>query len=56
MIFNPAEIVEYLSSLMTLNRGDLIYTGTPAGVGKVNKGDKIFAQISGVGELSCEVR
>ena len=55
MIFNPAEIVEYLSSLMTLNRGDLIYTGTPAGVGKVNKGDKIFAQISNVAELRCEV-
>ena len=55
MIFNPAEIVEYISSLMTLNRGDLIYTGTPAGVGKVNKGDKIFAQISNVAELRCEV-
>ncbi|MCH7972488.1 MAG: fumarylacetoacetate hydrolase family protein [Bacteroidetes bacterium] len=55
MIFSPAEIVEYLSSLMTLYKGDIIFTGTPKGVGKVNKGDKIFAQISDVAELSCEV-
>lgn len=55
MIFSPAEIVEYLSSLMTLNKGDIIFTGTPKGVSKVNKGDKIFAQISGIAELSCEV-
>jgi len=55
MIFSPAEIVEYLSSLMTLDKGDLIFTGTPKGVGKVNKGDKLFAEISGVAELSCEV-
>ena len=55
MIFSPAEIVEYLSSLMTLNKGDIIFTGTPKGVSKVNKGDKIFAQISDVAELSCEV-
>jgi len=55
MILTPQEIVEYLSSLMTLEKGDLIFTGTPKGVGKVNKGDKIFAQISGIGELSCEV-
>jgi len=55
MILTPQEIVEYLSSLMTLEEGDLIFTGTPKGVGKVNKEDKIFAQISGIGELSCEV-
>lgn len=55
MIFSPAEIVEYLSSLMTLNKGDIIFTGTPKGVSKVNKGDKIFARISGIAELSCEV-
>ena len=39
MIFPPAKIVEYLSSLMTLEEGDLIYTGTPAGVGKVIPGE-----------------
>jgi len=55
MIFAPSEIVEYISSLMTLEEGDLIYTGTPAGVGKVEKGDKIFAEIEGISSLKCEV-
>ncbi|PJA99971.1 MAG: FAA hydrolase family protein [Ignavibacteriales bacterium CG_4_9_14_3_um_filter_30_11] len=55
MIFPPAEIVEYLSSLMTLEKGDIIFTGTPKGVGKVKKGDNIFAEISDVAELNCKV-
>lgn len=55
MIFKPAEIVAYISSLMTLEEGDLIYTGTPAGVGKVVSGDKIHAEIAGIGELDCSV-
>ncbi len=55
MIFNPAQIVEYISSLMTLEKGDLIFTGTPAGVGKVQKGDKLFAEISGIAKLECSV-
>jgi 2-keto-4-pentenoate hydratase/2-oxohepta-3-ene-1,7-dioic acid hydratase in catechol pathway len=41
---------------MTLEEGDLIYTGTPAGVSKVEKGDKIFAEIEGIASLQCEVR
>ncbi|MGA8265633.1 MAG: fumarylacetoacetate hydrolase family protein [Ignavibacteriaceae bacterium] len=56
MIFIPSKIVEYISSLMTLEEGDLIYTGTPAGVSKVEKGDKIFAEIEGIASLQCEVR
>ncbi len=55
MIFNPVEIVEYISSLMTLEEGDLVFTGTPAGVGKVEKGDKLFAEIKGIASLECEV-
>lgn len=55
MIFNPAELVEYVSSLMTLEPGDLIFTGTPAGVSKVEKGDKLHAQITNVAELECSV-
>ncbi len=55
MLFKPAEIVSYISSLMTLEKGDLIFTGTPAGVSKVVKGDRIFAQISNVGKLECRV-
>jgi acylpyruvate hydrolase len=55
MLFRPAEIVEYISSLMTLKEGDLVYTGTPAGVGKVEVGDKLMGKIEGVGELEAEV-
>jgi len=55
MIFNPAEIVEYISSVMTLEKGDLIFTGTPAGVSKVNRGDKLEAKLGEVAELVCTV-
>lgn len=55
MIFKPAEIVQYISSLMTLEEGDLIYSGTPAGVGKINKGDKLVGRIGNVSELNCSV-
>jgi len=55
MIFKPAELVVYLSSLMTLDEGDLIFTGTPKGVGKVEKGDVIKAGIEGVTELTVRV-
>lgn len=55
MIFNPAQIVEYISSLMTLEEGDLVFTGTPAGVNKTVKGDKLYAEITGIGTLECEV-
>ena len=56
MIFNPAELVEYVSSVMRLEKGDLIFTGTPAGVSKVNRGDKIVASIEGVAELACGIK
>lgn len=41
MIFNIDQIISYVSKFMTLKTGDLIYTGTPAGVGKVNIGDNL---------------
>jgi acylpyruvate hydrolase len=55
MIFNPAQIVKYISSLMTLEEGDLVFTGTPAGVNKTVKGDKLYAEITGIGTLECDV-
>ena len=55
MIFNPAQLVEYISSLMALEEGDLVFTGTPAGVGKVERGDKLYAEISGIAKLECGV-
>jgi len=55
MIFSPIEIVKFISSRMTLEKGDLIYTGTPAGVCKVAKGDIITCRISDIGNLINEV-
>jgi len=55
MIFNPSEIVEYISSVMTLEKGDLIFTGTPAGVSRVNRGDKLEAKLGEIAELVCTV-
>jgi len=55
MLFNPAEIVEYISSVMTLEKGDLIFTGTPAGVSRVNRGDKLEAKLGDIAELVCTV-
>ena len=55
MIFKPAEIVQYISSRMTLEEGDLVFTGTPAGVSKVIKGDKLEAKLGDFAELICTV-
>jgi 2-keto-4-pentenoate hydratase/2-oxohepta-3-ene-1,7-dioic acid hydratase in catechol pathway len=55
MLFNPAGIVEYISSVMTLEKGDLIFTGTPAGVSRVNRGDKLEAKLGEIAELYCTV-
>jgi len=41
MIFSFDELISYISTFITLKKGDLIFTGTPAGVGKVQKGDKL---------------
>jgi acylpyruvate hydrolase len=55
MLFKPAEIVEYISSVMTLEEGDLVYTGTPAGVGKVEVGDRLLGEIQKVRKLETIV-
>lgn len=55
MLFNPAEIVEYISSVITLEKGDLIFTGTPAGVSRVSRGDKLEAKLGEIAELYCTV-
>lgn len=56
MIFNPAKIVEFISSVMILEKGDLIFTGTPAGVSRVNRGDKLEAKLGEIAELVCTVK
>lgn len=53
MIWNVAEIIAALSSYFELRTGDLIFTGTPAGVSAVVAGDQLRASIAGVGELHC---
>jgi 2-keto-4-pentenoate hydratase/2-oxohepta-3-ene-1,7-dioic acid hydratase in catechol pathway len=56
MIFSFEKIVSFVSQYFTLKVGDLIYTGTPAGVGKVNIGDKLEGFIGDKLMLSCEVK
>ena len=51
-IWNVQEQIAYLSKMVTLQPGDLIFTGTPAGVGPVNPGDKLEGHIDGVGDLA----
>jgi 2-keto-4-pentenoate hydratase/2-oxohepta-3-ene-1,7-dioic acid hydratase in catechol pathway len=55
MIFRVDFLVSYLSSLFTLERGDLIYTGTPEGVGSVHAGDILEAELESVGTLRVGV-
>jgi fumarylpyruvate hydrolase len=55
MIWNVAEIISNLSKQYKLEPGDLIYTGTPAGVGPVVPGDKIECTVEGLGTLRIGV-
>ena len=45
MIFGFNEIIEYVSQFFTLKTGDLIFTGTPMGVGKLNRNDNLVAYL-----------
>lgn len=55
MIWNIPETISYLSGLFTLTAGDLIMTGTPAGVGAIQKGDRLHGGVDDVGEIEVEV-
>ena len=55
MIWKVPEMISYLSGLFTLQPGDLIFSGTPAGVAAVARGDKLVGRVEGVGELSVTV-
>ena len=55
MIWKVPEMISYLSGLFTLRAGDLILSGTPSGVGAVNRGDKLHGHIDGIGELEVVV-
>lgn len=55
LIFGVPELVSYVSQIMTLLPGDIILTGTPAGVGPVQPGDRMEVEVSGVGTLANQV-
>jgi fumarylpyruvate hydrolase len=55
MIWNVAEVIARLSTYVTLAAGDLVFTGTPAGVSTVTRGDAIECGIDGVGTLAIEL-
>ncbi len=55
MIWNVPEIIATLSTLFELRPGDLVFTGTPAGVGPLERGDRVESGIDGVGTLSFVV-
>ncbi|MEO6609377.1 MAG: fumarylacetoacetate hydrolase family protein [Aestuariivirga sp.] len=55
MIWNVAEILAELGTYFALMPGDVVFTGTPAGVGPVNRGDKLHGAIEGVGALDVSV-
>jgi 2-keto-4-pentenoate hydratase/2-oxohepta-3-ene-1,7-dioic acid hydratase in catechol pathway len=56
MVFNVGTLIAYISSIMTLEPGDLIFTGTPAGVGELKNGDEVLVEIEGLGALKNPVR
>lgn len=56
MIFNIDQIIEYASQFFTLNTGDLIFTGTPAGVGPVAIEDDLVGYLEGNKVLECAIK
>ena len=50
-VFGDAHLVEYISSIMTLNPGDVIATGTPSGISPLKAGDSVEVEVDGVGVL-----
>ncbi len=55
MIWSVSEVIAHVSKFVALAPGDLIFTGTPAGVGPIIRGDRVHCGIEGVGELEIEL-
>ena len=55
LIFPIAELIAFISSIMTLLPGDIISTGTPSGIGPLTAGDRVTIKVEGVGELTNPV-
>ncbi len=56
MVFNVSQLIAFISSVMTLEPGDIIFTGTPAGVSPLKDGDEVTVEIEGLGKLSNPVK
>jgi 2-keto-4-pentenoate hydratase/2-oxohepta-3-ene-1,7-dioic acid hydratase in catechol pathway len=56
MLWKTDEIIEYVSQFFTLKIGDIIFTGTPAGVGKVKSGDVLLGELEGKGAFKVNIR
>jgi 2-keto-4-pentenoate hydratase/2-oxohepta-3-ene-1,7-dioic acid hydratase in catechol pathway len=56
MVRSVAEIASYLSTVFTLRRGDIIFTGTPEGVGPIRPGDRIKARLAGFAEINITAK
>jgi len=56
MLWKTDEIIEYVSQFFTLKIGDIIFTGTPAGVGKVKSGDVLLGELEGKGAFKINIR
>lgn len=55
LAFGPAELIEFVTAVMTLLPGDVLLTGTPAGVGPLKVGDRVEVEVEGIGVLANEV-
>jgi 2-keto-4-pentenoate hydratase/2-oxohepta-3-ene-1,7-dioic acid hydratase in catechol pathway len=55
MVFSIAQLIVYVSSFMTLEPGDVLLSGTPAGVSPLKAGDRVEVEIEGIGKLSNPV-
>jgi 2-keto-4-pentenoate hydratase/2-oxohepta-3-ene-1,7-dioic acid hydratase in catechol pathway len=55
-IFSMEEIISHVSKFFTLKKGDIIFTGTPSGVGPITAGDQLEGRLDGESLLSLNIR
>jgi len=56
MVFNVQQLIAFISTVMTLEPGDVVLTGTPAGIGPLTAGDVVEVEVDGIGVLSNPVK